>query len=180
MYQGKPVVVQTSNFGGAQDTPFNDNEEASKFPDTERMIDPQHPIQQMQISSGWAVDAITTTYRMSDGSTKALARGSKIPSGSPNTKVVTLSDNEVITQICGFAGPYSYYKKSLLIQMMLVITDKSTGKIRTAGPFGGGNGTAQGTFFSVSSPLALAGFHSPDSPQVGMAGLSIVKSSMVE
>lgn len=31
MYQSKPVVVQTSNFGGAQGTVFNDNQAGLSF-----------------------------------------------------------------------------------------------------------------------------------------------------
>ncbi|KAJ7500015.1 hypothetical protein FB451DRAFT_1358992 [Mycena latifolia] len=182
MYQGKPVNVQTSNFGGAQGTPFNDAQDASNFPnsDTGLAIDPRHPIKEMKINCGWAIDAIITTYSMTDGSTKVIQRGSTASAGHPNPKVVTLSDNEYISQICGFAGPYPYYNQSLLIQMSLVITDTVTGHIRVAGPFGGGNGTAQGTFFSVGNPLCLAGFNSPNNAQVGIAGLSIVKSSLVE
>ncbi|KAJ7082141.1 hypothetical protein C8R44DRAFT_688625 [Mycena epipterygia] len=181
MYQGKPVLVQTSNFGGAQGTPFNDIQAACNFPNTDPgvMINPQHPMKQIQFNAGWCVDAIATTYCMTDGSNKTIQRGSR-NMGPANLKTVTLNDNEIITQICGFAGSYPYYNKSLLIQVTVVITDTSTGAIRVQGPFGGGNGTANGTFFSVSNPLCLAGFEDATNSQIGMSGLSIVKSSMVE
>ncbi|KAJ7691957.1 hypothetical protein B0H17DRAFT_1200804 [Mycena rosella] len=182
MYQGKPVLVQTSNFGGAQGTVFNDSQDASNFPNSDPglMIDPQRPIKQMQFGAGWCVDAITTTYRMSDGTTKVIQRGSSVPSSSPNIKTVTLNDNEIVSQICGFAGNYAYYQKSLLIQVLLVITDTVTGAVRTAGPFGGGNGIGGGTFFSVSNPLCLAGFQTAGSDQIGISGLSIIKSNNSE
>ncbi|KAJ7483439.1 hypothetical protein FB451DRAFT_1129332 [Mycena latifolia] len=182
MYQGKPVVVQTSNFGGAQGTPFNDAQDASNFPNSDSgvTIDPRHPMKQVLISAGWVVDAIATTYSMTDGSTKVLQRGSSISGTSPNYNTVTLGGNEFISQVCGFAGTYTYYNQSLLIQVTLVITDAVTGKIRTAGPFGGQNGLDKGTFFSVSNPLCFAGFQTAGSAQTGISGLSIVKSSLVE
>ncbi|KAJ6504500.1 hypothetical protein DFH09DRAFT_1051051 [Mycena vulgaris] len=182
MFQGKPVVVQTSNFGGAQGTAFNDNQDATNFPNSDPgvLINPQHPITQMQISAGWVVDSISTTYRLTDGKTKTIQRGSTMTPGSPNVKVITLGENEIISQVCGFSGNYEYYKQSLLIQMSVVITDTMTGAIRVVGPMGGGNGTAQGTFWSVGTPLCFAGFQTAGSAQTGMSGLSIIKSSMVE
>ncbi|KAJ7622084.1 hypothetical protein FB45DRAFT_121627 [Roridomyces roridus] len=181
MFQAKPVEVQTSNFGGSQGTLFNDSQTASGFPKSEGgvFINPQNPIQQMDIYAGWCVDAMNTTYRMSDGSTKLINRGS-VQEPSPNMTRVTLNANEIITQICGFAGNYPYYQKSLLIQTTLVITDTTTGKIRTIGPLGGQNGLADGQFFSVSNPLALAGFETAGSSQIGISGLSIIKSNLVE
>ncbi|KAJ7578307.1 lectin [Mycena floridula] len=175
MYQNKPVIVQTSNFGGAQGTPFNDAQDASNFPavDSGLMIDPQRPIKQMEIRAGWAVDSITTTYRMTDGSTKVIKRGSNPSQG----KIITLNDNEIVTAITGFAGNYSYYKQSLLIQMCVLITDMKTGVSRIEGPMGGNNGIADGQFFQVCSPLALAGFENGNSAQIGISGLSIVTSN---
>ncbi|KAJ7154329.1 hypothetical protein C8R43DRAFT_1000858 [Mycena crocata] len=179
MFQGKPVLVQTSNFGGAQGTRFNDSEDASNFPNSDPglMIDPQRPIKQLDISAGWVVDGINTTYRMSDGSNKAIRRGS---AANANSKVVNLNDNEIVAQICGFAGNYPYYKKSLLIQVSLVILDTQTGALRIEGPFGGGNGTADGAVFSVSNPLCLAGFEVAGSRDLGISGLSIVKHNQAE
>ncbi|KAF8142971.1 hypothetical protein K438DRAFT_1736690 [Mycena galopus ATCC 62051] len=181
MYQAKPVEIQTSNFGGSQGTLFNDNQDASGFPNSAGnvFIDPQHPIQQMDIYAGWCVDAITTTYRLSDGSTKVIKRGSSV-SGSANLTSVKLNANEIVSQICGFAGNYQYYNQSLLIQLSLVVTDTSTGAVRIIGPLGGQNGLASGQFFSVSNPLALAGYQTAGSAQIGISGLSIVKSNMVE
>ncbi|KAF8177790.1 hypothetical protein K438DRAFT_1978407 [Mycena galopus ATCC 62051] len=130
MYQAKPVEIQTSNFGGSQGTLFNDKQDASGFPNSAGnvFIDPQHPIQQMDIYAGWCVDAITTTYRLSDDSTKVIKRGSSV-SGSENLTSVELND---------------------------------------------------GQFFSVSNPLALAGYQTAGSAQIGISGLSIIKSNMVE
>ncbi|KAJ6481061.1 hypothetical protein C8R45DRAFT_1215904 [Mycena sanguinolenta] len=180
MYQAKPVEIQTSNFGGAQGQLFNDNRDASGFPNSSGnvFIDPQHPIKQIDICGGWVIDTITTTYRMTDGSLKTIHRGS--PVGTPNLTSVKLNDNEIISQICGFAGNYSYYNQSLVIQLTLVITDTSNGNVRVVGPLGAKNGLADGKFFSVSNPLALAGFEQPGQNQLGIAGLSIVKSNMVE
>jgi hypothetical protein len=50
----------------------------TNFPNTDPglTIDPVHPIKQMDIYGGWVVDAISTTYRLSDGSTKVIKRGS--------------------------------------------------------------------------------------------------------
>lgn len=47
---------------------------ASGFPNTNSsvFIDPKHPIKQIDIRSGWAIDSITTTYRMTDGSLKTI------------------------------------------------------------------------------------------------------------
>ncbi|KAF7370072.1 Lectin [Mycena sanguinolenta] len=180
MFQSLPVEVQTSNFGGAQGTLFNDNTDASGFPNSSGnvFINPQHPITQMDICGGWVIDTITTTYQMSDGSTKTIHRGS--PVSNSNLTSVKLNGNEIITQICGFAGNYSYYNQSLLIQLTLVITDTSNGNVRVVGPLGAKNGLADGKFFSVSNPLALAGFQQAGQNQLGIAGLSIVKSNMVE
>ncbi|KAJ7720231.1 hypothetical protein B0H14DRAFT_3900763 [Mycena olivaceomarginata] len=118
---------------------------------------------------GPIVDAISTTYRLSDGSTKVIKRGSN--QSADNLHSVVLKDNEIISQICGFAGPYQYYNQSLLIQ---------TGAIRVAGPFGGTGGLASGKLFSVSNPMALAGFETAGSAQTGISGLSIVKNNMAE
>ncbi|KAJ7808588.1 hypothetical protein B0H14DRAFT_3761458 [Mycena olivaceomarginata] len=180
MFQTKPVVVQTSNFGGAQGTSFNDNEAATNFPNTDPglTIDPVHPIKQIDIYGGWVVDAISTTYRLSDGSTKVIKRGSN--QSADNLHSVVLKDNEIISQICGFAGPYQYYNQSLLIQVQLVIFDTQTGAIGVAGPFGGTGGLASGKLFSVSKPMALAGFETAGSAQTGISGLSIVKNNMAE
>ncbi|KAJ6482644.1 lectin [Mycena sanguinolenta] len=180
MFQTKPVVVQTSNFGGAQGTSFNDNEAVTNFPNTDPglTIDPVHPIKQMDIYGGWVVDAISTTYRLSDGTTKVIKRGSN--QSADNLQSVVLNDNEIISQICGFAGPYQYYNQSLLIQVQLVIFDTKTGAVRVAGPFGGTGGLASGQLFSVSNPMALAGFETAGSAQTGISGLSVVKNNMAE
>ncbi|KAJ7232745.1 lectin [Mycena rebaudengoi] len=180
MLQTKPVVVQTSNFGGAQGTSFNDNQTATNFPNTDPglTIDPLHPIKQMDFYGGWVVDSISTTYRLSNGTTKVIKRGSN--QSADNLQSVVLKDNEIISQISGFAGPYDYYNQSLLIQVQLVIFDTQTGAIRVAGPFGGSGGLASGKLFSVSNPMALAGFETAGSPQTGISGLSIVKNNMAE
>ncbi|KAJ7246885.1 lectin [Mycena haematopus] len=180
MFQSKPVVVQTSNFGGANGTYFNDNQAATNFPYTDPglTIDPVHPIKQMDIFAGWVVDTITTTYRLSDGTTKVIKHGST--QNNNNLNSVVLNDNEIISQICGFAGNDLDYNNSLLIQLKLVIFDTHTGAVRIAGPFGGGHGVSQGKVFSVSNPLALAGFETAGSAQTGISGLSIVKNNMAE
>ncbi|KAJ7919901.1 hypothetical protein B0H13DRAFT_2183776, partial [Mycena leptocephala] len=180
MFQTKPVVVQTSNFGGAQGTSFNDNQAATNFPNTDPglTIDPVHPIKQMDICAGWVVDSICTTYRLSDGTTKVIKRGSN--QSSDNLKSVVLNDNEIISQICGVAGNDPDYNQSLLIQLRLVIFNTQTGAIRVVGPFGGANGLGSGQIFSVSNPMALAGFETAGSPQTGISGLSIVKNNMAE
>ncbi|KAJ7873492.1 hypothetical protein B0H14DRAFT_3438265 [Mycena olivaceomarginata] len=182
MYQSKPVVVQTSNFGGAQGTVFNDNQAATNFPNTDPglVIDPMYPMKQIELMAGWVVDGITTTYRLSDGSVKVIPRGTPLTKTSPNYKSIVLSANEIVSQICGFAGSYPYYNQSLCIQVQFVIMDTSTGAIRVVGPFGGGNGLASGTLFSVSNPMALAGFETAGGAQTGISGLSIVKNNMTE
>ncbi|KAJ7851823.1 hypothetical protein B0H14DRAFT_3660073 [Mycena olivaceomarginata] len=172
MYQSKPVVVQTSNFGGAQGTVFNDNQAATNFPNTDPGL--------IELMAGWVVDGITTTYRLSDGSVKVIPRGTPLTKTSPNYKSIVLGANEIVSQICGFAGSYPYYNQSLCIQVQFVIMDTSTGAIRVVGPFGGGNGLASGTLFSVSNPMALAGFETAGSAQTGISGLSIVKNNMTE
>ncbi|KAJ6568831.1 hypothetical protein B0H19DRAFT_937791, partial [Mycena capillaripes] len=124
-----------------------------------------HPIKQIDIYGGWVIDAMSITYRLSDGSTKVIKRGSNQANMQGNLNSVVLKDNEIISQICGFAGPYQYYNQSLLIQVQLVIYDTQTGAVRVAGPFGGGNGLASGQPFSVSNPMALAGFETAGSAQ---------------
>ncbi|KAF8124402.1 hypothetical protein K438DRAFT_2002728 [Mycena galopus ATCC 62051] len=182
MFQTAPVVVQTSNFGGAQGTSFNDNATASNFPNVDPglTINPTHPIKKVDIRSGWVVDSITTTYALSDGSTKVIRRGSGDSGGTLHS--VVLNDNEIISQISGFAGPFEFYHNSLLIRVQLVIFDTHTGAVRVVGPFGGDGqyGLAQGRLFSVSTPLAFAGFETAGSQQTGISGISIVKNNMAE
>ncbi|KAJ6458254.1 hypothetical protein C8R45DRAFT_942846 [Mycena sanguinolenta] len=115
---------------------------------------------------------------MTDGSLKTIHRGS--PANKEGVTSVKLNDNEIVSQISGFAGKYPYYNQSLLIQLTFVITDTSNGKIRVVGPLAATNGLADGKFFSVSNPLALGGFEQAGRNQVGISGLSIVKSNMVE
>ncbi|KAJ7458325.1 hypothetical protein B0H11DRAFT_2061720 [Mycena galericulata] len=179
MFQAKPVLIQTSNFGGAQGTRFNDSEEASGFPASQGgiFIDPQRPIKEMEIFGGWCIDAIKTTYRMSDGTTKTIQHGSAV---SANLTRVALGEHEIISQICGFAGTYPHYQCSTVIALTLVITDTVSGLVRIVGPIGGWNGNANGQFFSVSNPMCFAGFEKAGSVELGICGLSIIKSNMVE
>ncbi|KAF7357324.1 hypothetical protein MSAN_01328000 [Mycena sanguinolenta] len=194
MFQSQPVQIQTSNFGGAQGTLFNDNTDASGFPNSggNVFIDPERPITQIDVCGGWVVDTIKTTYRLTNGNFATFQRGSPVNQG--NLTSVQLNENEIISQICGFAGYYKFYDQSLLIKLTLVITDTSNGNVRVVGPIGGMNqngvpgangqagpdGVADGKFFSVSNPLALAGFEQQGKAQLGIAGISIVKSNMVE
>lgn len=55
------------------------------------MIDPQHPMKQLKISAGWVVDAITTEYRLTNGSMKTIQRGSPVNPGSSNWNTVNLN-----------------------------------------------------------------------------------------
>ncbi|KAF8142974.1 hypothetical protein K438DRAFT_1876953 [Mycena galopus ATCC 62051] len=178
MYQAKPVEIQTSNFGGSQGTLFNDNQDGlERLPEQhrQRLHRPQHPIQQMDIYAGWCVDAITTTYRLSDGSTKVIKRGSSV-SGSANLTSVKLNENEIVSQICRFAANYPYYNQSLLIQLSLAATDTSSGAVRITGV----GYPSQRASHDSHSCGALAGYQTAGSAQIGISGLSIVKSNMVE
>ncbi|KAJ7209402.1 hypothetical protein C8J57DRAFT_1733834 [Mycena rebaudengoi] len=140
-------------------------------------------------------DSISTTYRLSNGTTKAIKRGSN--QSADNLKSVVLNDNGIVSQISGFAGLHEAYNQNLFIRVQFVILDTQTGAIRVAGVHTIAFFPAFLNFisyrnaiaiwrrcwcllFSVSNPMALAGFETAGSPQTGISGLSIVKNNMAE
>jgi len=174
MLQSKPSLVQTSNFGGSQGSPFNDAQAISKWP-SELTIDPARSIAKIEVRAGWVVDSITTTYRLIDQSTQTIKHGSDPSAGT----VVELNPDEILDSIYGFAGYYPYYKESLVITIGFTIFNTATSTTRIAGPFGGNNGHADGQVYHISGPIALAGFETNGS-QIGISGLSILKSTVNE
>ncbi|KAJ7195979.1 hypothetical protein C8J57DRAFT_532155 [Mycena rebaudengoi] len=123
-------------------------------------------------------DSISTTYRLSNGTTKAIKRGSN--QSADNLKSVVLNERDRLPDQ-RFRRAYESYNQNLLIRVQSVILYTQTGAIRVAGvPFGGGVGVFSSKLFSVSNPMALAGFETAGSPQTGISGLSIVKNNMAE
>ncbi|KIK69399.1 hypothetical protein GYMLUDRAFT_1002724 [Collybiopsis luxurians FD-317 M1] len=158
MLQIKPVLVQTSIYGGNDGTSFNDAQTVQNWPTfipDGPNINFSHPIKQIEVRAGWIIDALNITYSLTDSKTVTVKHGGQT-GGSSN--IIKLGDNEIIAATYGWAGYYDYYKKSFLIQISFNIFDTKKCTMRTEGPFGAGNGVAQGTVFQVSDPLAFAGF----------------------
>ncbi|KIK69395.1 hypothetical protein GYMLUDRAFT_152582 [Collybiopsis luxurians FD-317 M1] len=158
MLQSKPILIQTSNYGGSDGTPFNDAQTVQNWPAYNPdgpIINFSHPITQIEVRSGWIIDALNVTYSLTNGKTTTVKHGSQTGGTS---HIVTLGENEIIVATYGWAGYYEYYQTSLLIQISFNIFDTKACTMRTEGPFGADAGVAQGTVFQVSDPLAFAGF----------------------
>ncbi|KAI0688931.1 hypothetical protein C8Q76DRAFT_698612 [Earliella scabrosa] len=173
-----PSYETTALVGGQDGTLFNDIyilkgdgnfliSDAAK-----NQIDTAHPINEIILYHGWVVDGFQVTYKLSNGGTTTIQHGTQAPKP---TSTVTFDANEVLVGVFGRAGPQTAYKRDLINELNFAIYNKATGTLRTAGPFGNGNKSNEGTLFYSSDVMAFGGF-ARDIPALGLSGLFFVKS----
>ncbi|CDO69782.1 hypothetical protein BN946_scf184766.g27 [Trametes cinnabarina] len=136
-------------------------------------LDLKHPILQIAISCGWVVDGFSVTYQLGDGSSTTMTHGSQF---SPSSAVITFNANEKLVGVYGRAGLQTYYNRSLINNISFVIFDTVAGTTRTAGPYGNGSKSNQGTPFYVSDVMAFGSFAQPNAATVGLSGVFFYKS----
>ncbi|PSS36975.1 hypothetical protein PHLCEN_2v1191 [Hermanssonia centrifuga] len=163
-------VIQTPLFGGVNGGKFFNDLLSGGWPG-QLNLNLNHPISQVSVAAGWEIDGIGITYNLANGSQVSFVHGS-----NPNT-AVNLGATEYIQSIIGRAGYQTYYKASLVNQLTFVIVDNSTLAVRTAGPFGNGDESNNGSPFTVSNPIALSGYSTEGVSALGLSGLSFVKST---
>ncbi|KAI0748921.1 hypothetical protein C8Q74DRAFT_1212442 [Fomes fomentarius] len=139
------------------------------------VLDKQHPIQSIYISSGWVVDGIAVKYQLKNGENTTLHHGSQFA----DRKEVKLQHNEILVGVFGSAGRQGCFgQREFVSKIGFVICDLNTGDIRIAGPYGppkdAKNFWDHGEAFYVSDVLAFGGFAEHTS-NLGLSGLFFFK-----
>ncbi|KZT10246.1 uncharacterized protein LAESUDRAFT_721581 [Laetiporus sulphureus 93-53] len=153
------TYIQSSVIGGCDGTYFNDLHELTDK-DGQLMLDLNHPITRIEISSGWLVDGLKVTYKLRHPglSNITLTHGKFY---EPNMSAFDLKESEMILAIYGRAGYQDVYKQKLVNRMSFVIFDQHTGDTRVLGPFGSKPKFANffnGSTYHVANVMAFAGY----------------------
>ncbi|KAJ3552012.1 hypothetical protein NM688_g4381 [Phlebia brevispora] len=157
--------------------PFNDvyfaNTDGNFFLDdpAKTRIDPNHPIREIRVSSGWIVDGVAVDYNDAQNNrTITMKHGSSFPGAAK----VTLGAQENVISVFGRAGYQTYYKRNMVNSIGFVIFDQERATVRVVGPFGNSNSSNEGTPFSASNVMAFGGF-AQETAQLGLSGLFFMK-----
>ncbi|RXW14811.1 hypothetical protein EST38_g11046 [Candolleomyces aberdarensis] len=160
------AIIQSPLFGGNCGTQFNDIERVVGFP-ASLTINVDRPLKYITIMYGGVIDGIELEYAKNDAETTKFSHGTSSRTNLLNRGIVTLGDKEVIVAVSGLHGSSIWGVR--VLQLSFAICDTRTGKMRVAGPFGGGLSdstpqpfhlTANGSFvalggFAINTDLSL-------------------------
>jgi len=161
-------------FGGS------DISRGATFNDSNLGLDPQRPIVNLTIISGWVIDGFKVTYRLKNGQTQTVTHGTV---GSRSGETLTLYDNEYIYSASGKSGHANNgepWMGDCVQQLALGIKNSVTGAQRTYGPFGTARDLAASATTTISwngRLQSFAGRADNSAGQVGLRGISFVQKS---